>query len=135
MHSDVILNKVAAIERALKRVAEEYRGDPGRLDDLTVQDSVLLNLQRACESAIDLAMHVVAASRLGVPQDARNAFALLKDAGFIDESLMVRLQAMVGFLNIAIREDQQIQLAIVQRILDERLGDFTEFTQAVMAKP
>jgi uncharacterized protein YutE (UPF0331/DUF86 family) len=133
MQSDVILNKVAAIERALKRVAEEYRGDPGRLDDLTVQDAIILNLQRACESSIDLAMHVVAARRLGVPQDTRNAFALLKDGGVLGESLMVRLQAMVGFRNIAIHEYQQIQVSIVQRILDERLGDFIEFTQAVMS--
>ncbi len=134
MPSDVILNKAAAIERALKRVAEEYRGDPGRLDDPTVQDAILLNLQRACESAIDLAMHVVAVERLGVPQDARNAFALLTQGGVIGESLMVRLQAMVGFRNIAVHEYVQLQVPIVRRILDERLGDFTEFTRAIMSR-
>lgn len=134
MQSDVILIKAAAVERALKRVAEEYRGDPGRLDAPTVQDSILLNLQRACESGIDLAMHVVAAERLGVPQDARNAFALLKQGGVISESLMARLQAMVGFRNIAVHEYVQLQLPILRRILDERLGDFTEFTRAVMSR-
>jgi hypothetical protein len=45
---DVILNKAAAIERCLHRVGEVYAGDDRNLrDDLTRQDSIVLNLQRA----------------------------------------------------------------------------------------
>ncbi|MEI7862096.1 MAG: HepT-like ribonuclease domain-containing protein, partial [Planctomycetota bacterium] len=77
MPDDVALNKLAIIERCLRRVAEEYQGQPARLENFTVQDSIVLNVQRACEAAIDMAMHVVAKRRLGVPQDARSAFELL----------------------------------------------------------
>ncbi|MFM7245188.1 MAG: type VII toxin-antitoxin system HepT family RNase toxin [Planctomycetaceae bacterium] len=73
MPDDVSLNKLAIIERCLRRVAEEYRGDPARLENFTIQDSVVLNVQRACEAAIDMAMHVIAVRRLGVPQDAHPA--------------------------------------------------------------
>ena len=45
------------------------------------QDSILLNLQRCCEAAIDLAMHWVRVRRLGLPQESREAFTLLHDAG------------------------------------------------------
>ena len=79
-------------------------------------------------------MHIVAAERLGVPQDGRHAFTLLRDGGVIDDNLTVRLQAMVGFRNIAIHQYQDINVTIVQRILEERLGDFTEFTRAVLSR-
>ena len=71
---DVLLNKAAAIERALRRVREEHAGDDARLLlDQTRQDAIILNLQRACESSIDAAMHLVRIERLGVPQESREA--------------------------------------------------------------
>lgn len=46
MVDDVIVNKVATIERCLARVREEYGGDERNLrDNLTRQDSIILNLQ------------------------------------------------------------------------------------------
>ena len=38
----------------------------------------------------------------------------------------------VGFCNIAIHDYQQLQLPILRRILDERLGDFNEFTACIL---
>src|SRR5690606_5251310 len=77
MADDVVLNKAAIIERCVARVREEYADDPRNLtDNITRQDSIILNLQRACEAAIDLAMHVVRRRRLGVPQETRDAFRL-----------------------------------------------------------
>ena len=47
---DVILNKYAIIDRCLKRVEEEYRGNEYTLStDFTRQDSIILNFQRACQ--------------------------------------------------------------------------------------
>lgn len=36
-----------------------YANDAGSLKDYTKQDSIILNIQRACEASIDLAMHIV----------------------------------------------------------------------------
>ena len=58
MADDVALNKAGIIERCLARVREVHAGDDANLfDDPTRQDSIVLNLQRACEASIDLAMH------------------------------------------------------------------------------
>ena len=63
MADDVVLGKAAIIERCLQRIRDEYAGDARRLfDDITRQDAILLNLQRACQAAIDLAMYAVARS-------------------------------------------------------------------------
>ena len=69
---DVCLNKASIIERALRRVREEYSCDPG-LTDYTHIDAMTLNIERACQAAIDLAMHVVARDRLGMPQTSPGA--------------------------------------------------------------
>ena len=128
MPDDVLLNKVAAIERALRRVGEEYAGrDANLFDNPTKQDAILLNLQRACESAIDLAMHLVRVERLGVPQETRDAFALLAGAGLIDADLAERLQKMVGFRNIAVHAYERLNLHVVRAILTQRLADFERF--------
>ena len=133
MVDDVLLNKVAIIERCLTRLEQEYRGHEDELEtNLMRQDPILLNLQRCCEAAIDLAMHGVRAHRLGLPQESREAFTLLHDAGLIDEMLMRRMQAMVGFCNIAVHNYQKSSLEIVRAILNEKLDDFRQFCSIML---
>ena len=56
---DVALNKAEVIERCVRRVRAVHAGDPRNLtDDITRQDSIILNLQRACEASIDRLQHV-----------------------------------------------------------------------------
>jgi uncharacterized protein YutE (UPF0331/DUF86 family) len=62
---DVLVNKAAIIERCISRVREEYGDDRNRTSDPRRQDSIMLNLQRACEASIDMAMHEVRIHRLG----------------------------------------------------------------------
>ena len=125
MADDIVLNKAELIEHCLRRIDEEYRGRESELEtNPTRQDAILLNLQRACEAAIDLAMHSVRVRRLGIPQDSRDAFALLRKAGVIDAELAGKMQAMVGFRNIAIHQYQELDIAVVRDILEHRLDDF-----------
>ena len=133
MADDVLLNKAAAIERAIGRVREEYRGDDHNLlVDQTRQDAIILNLQRACESSIDAAMHLVRIQRLGIPQETREAFDLLERAHVIDAHLADRLKKMVGFRNVAIHDYQKLNLEIVRRIVVDHLDDFLMFTQVLL---
>ncbi|MDP2319038.1 MAG: DUF86 domain-containing protein [Acidobacteriota bacterium] len=133
MADDVLLNKAAAIERAVARAREEYAGDDANLmRNQTRQDAIILNLQRACESSIDAAMHLVRVHRLGIPQETREAFDLLERAGHLDPSLATRLRKMVGFRNVAVHDYQKLNLDVVRAILVERLDDFLEFTRLLL---
>jgi uncharacterized protein YutE (UPF0331/DUF86 family) len=134
MTDDVLLNKTATVERCVARVREEYAGDPAILrGDLTRQDAIVLNLQRACQACIDLAMHLCRVHDLGTPQDSRSAFALLHDAGHLDASLAGQLQRMVGFRNVAVHDYQKLNLDIVQAIVEHHLEDFLAFAARVVA--
>jgi uncharacterized protein YutE (UPF0331/DUF86 family) len=133
MPDDVILNKAASIERCLARIQEVYGGkDTNLLDNITSQDSVILNLQRACEASIDLAMYMVRKRKLGIPQESRDAFSLLQTGGIIDQDLADRLKRMVGFRNVAVHDYAALNLHIVKTIITERLEDFTAFTKIAL---
>ena len=133
MASDVLLNKVATIERCLARVESEYQGHEDELEsNYTRQDSIILNLQRACEASIDAAMHLVRVNKLGVPQESRDAFDMLAEAGVINAILCERLKAMVGFRNVAVHDYRKLNLEVVRKIIHEHLGDFREFGRTVL---
>jgi len=132
MVDDVLLNKSASIERCLGRIAEEYTGHEGELEtDCTRQDSIVLNLQRVCEAAIDAAMHQVRVKGLGIPQESRDAFRMLEKAGLLSAELSSHMQAVVGFRNVAVHDYQKLNLEIVHAILGERLNDFRQFAKVM----
>lgn len=126
---DIAVNKAATIERCISRIREEYAGNAAHLANLTKQDSIVLNIQRACEACIDLAMHRIRTNRLGIPQDSRNAFDLLVSGGRLGPELAERLKRMVGFRNIAIHDYQALNLTIVRAIVEHHLEDLKEFAK------
>lgn len=133
MADDVILNKAASIERCLHRIEEEYAGnDQNLVENQTKQDAIVLNLQRACETAIDLAMYVVSHRKLGVPQESRDAFTLLQTAGILPADLATRMQKMVGFRNVAVHEYTRLNLDVVRTIITKQLDDFRTFSKAIV---
>lgn len=78
MIDDVLVNKASTIERCVGRAREEYaKGSASFVDDFTRQNAAILNIQRACEAALDMGHHLIRRERLGVPQSARDVFTLL----------------------------------------------------------
>jgi uncharacterized protein YutE (UPF0331/DUF86 family) len=128
---DILLAKVASIRKCLDRIHQVTRGASESLNNQDVQDIFVLNLQRAVQTTIDLAAHVIADEKLGLPANLKENFTLLESAKIIEAPLSARLQAMVGFRNIAVHNYQQLDLVILKSILEHRLGDLDEFLHAV----
>jgi uncharacterized protein YutE (UPF0331/DUF86 family) len=135
MVDDVLINKAAAIERGVKRAREEYRRGPDSFaSDYTRQDAAILNIQRACEAALDMGQHLIRRERLGVPQSARDVFTLVAQGGWIDVTLADALKRMVGFRNIAVHNYQALQLPITVAIIERHLDEFLDYSQALLLK-
>ncbi|MDD2978084.1 DUF86 domain-containing protein [Aquabacterium sp.] len=129
MVDDVLLNKSAIIERCVHRAREEYQAAGANFaTDYTRQDAAILNLQRACEAALDIANHLTRLHKLGIPQSARSAFELLEQGGLIPGSLAEAMKNMVGFRNIAVHDYQSLLLPITERIITQHLDEFLAFT-------
>lgn len=113
MVNDVIYNKMETIERCIFRIREVYDNKFDNLKDYTKQDSIILNIQRACEACIDLSMHIVSLRKLGIPQNSRDAFEVLNKNSLLSDSLTKKLKAMVGFRNIAVHNYQAVNIEIM----------------------
>jgi uncharacterized protein YutE (UPF0331/DUF86 family) len=133
MVDDVLVNKAATIERCVARVRQEYAASVLDFEtNFTSQDAVVLNIQRACQAALDMGQHLVRRERLGVPQSARDVFTLLAQAGWITPNLADVLKRMVGFRNIAVHDYQALQLPIVINIIEVHLNTFLDYSQALL---
>jgi len=130
----VILSKIESIERCLKRIRSKDVAGLFGADDADIQDVIVLNLQRACQMSIDLAMYISAELGYGIPQNSADAFRKLFEHGVISEDLFERMKKMTAFRNIAVHQYQSINYAIVKSIVTQRLDDFYEFNAAIIGK-
>src|SRR6056297_1084112 len=112
---NIILNKAAIIERSLNRILEEYAQNP-ELDNYTHIDALVLNIERACQAAIDAAYHLVAVEHYGMPQTSAEAFELLQQAGVLSPPTSRAMIGMTGFRNVAVHEYQALDMDIVRTI-------------------
>lgn len=134
MADSVILAKAASIERCVRRAREEYEKEPESFaTDVTRQDAAILNIQRACEAALDMGQRLIRRDRLGAPQSARDIFTLLERANRIEPELAERMRKMVGFRNIAVHDYQALLMPIVTAVITRHLDDFLAFNAAILS--
>jgi uncharacterized protein YutE (UPF0331/DUF86 family) len=125
---DIVINKVAVIQRATGRALEEYRKNPA-LSSFTELDALILNLERACQATIDLAMHIISREKWGVPQSSSDTFRILESKLILKQETAKSLSSMVGFRNIAIYEYQKLNTDIIIQIMEKDYHVFSKFCQ------
>ncbi len=133
MADDVVIQKLASIERCLAAVRRYVADDVTRLEDPMVLDAVVLNLHRACEQAIDAACREVSRRGLGVPTDSADAFTILERERILPAPVAERMRRMVGFRNVAVHEYRRLDPAVVRTVVAHRLGDFEALCRALVA--
>lgn len=132
--NEIILNKKISIERCIQQIDTYYALDNGLpfATDYLRQDAIGMNLQRACELTIDIANYLIKSRKLGLPQDSRDSFALLQQAGLITLEQMNGLQAMVGFRNTLVHQYQTLNLQIMVDVIEHRLRELLDFANAAL---
>jgi uncharacterized protein YutE (UPF0331/DUF86 family) len=131
MTSDVLLAKLGSIRRCIERIRTVTRGEPASVREIDVQEIVVLNLQRAVQSALDLAAHLIAERDWGLPDSLKQHFTILEQNGVLSAELGARLRSMTGFRNIAVHNYQALDGAILERIVADHLGDLEDFAASV----
>jgi len=112
---------------------EEYAANP-ELDNFTHIDALILNLERACQAAIDMAQHLVALNHLGMPQNSAESFLLLEKSGIISLSAARSMTGMTGFRNVIIHEYQNLNMDILRTIVETEYKSLIEFCREVGVK-
>ncbi len=128
----VIINKYETIEKCINRINEEYENNAENLEDYRKMDMIVLNLQRACEAVLDLAMYIVTTRKLGLPQNRRQAFELLEKNKIINSQMCIQMKEMIGFRNIAIHDYKELDNSILKDVIENHLAELLEFARIVL---
>lgn len=134
MDALVLAEKLEALRHCAHRIeskraptVEALREDPDR------QDILALNLTRAVQLCVDMALQLLATSEEPAPATMGEAFEGLRRSGIIDADLCAHLKSAVGFRNVAVHSYQKIDWDIVHAITWQHLDDFRRFARAMSA--
>ena len=128
----ILAEKIEALRRCVARIEQRRAATPEALQrDLDRQDIISLNLTRAVQTCVDIAMHLLADTDEPAPTTMGEAFAGLVTQSFISEPLGKRLRAVVGFRNIVVHSYQSIDWTIVHALTYAGVEDFRAFAAAV----
>jgi uncharacterized protein YutE (UPF0331/DUF86 family) len=131
--ADLVSKKLAFVETCVRDL--ETLARPERVGfDVREERFIAHTLQIAIQAALDVASHIVSDERLGEPADNRDLFRRLAAAGWIPAELAPTLVAMVGFRNVVVQGYERVDLEVMRRLVDERLGDLLAYTAAIRAR-
>lgn len=134
MDSLITNDRLDSLRRCVERVRDRT---PANIDtllqDADAQDIVVLNLTRAVQLCVDLAMHMALRGGGSPPESMGAAFDALAEMGVIDSGLAERMRKSVGFRNVAVHNYRGIDWQIVHAVATRHLGDFEAFGSAIIA--
>ncbi|MGB5145683.1 MAG: DUF86 domain-containing protein [Porticoccaceae bacterium] len=114
------------------RIEQRRTATPEELrHDLDRQDIISLNLTRAVQTGVDIAVHLLADTDERAPTTMGEAFEALVAQSLISEPPGKRLRAAVGFRNIVVHRYQAIDWTIVHALTHTGVEDFRAFAAAI----
>lgn len=122
---------IRCIERIESRVPQTKKQF---LADLDAQDVVVLNLTRAIQLCVDIAMHAIANTKANTPQTMSESFTILTTLGKISEDTATKMKKSVGFRNVAVHSYDTLDLALTFEIATTHLGDFKQYIRQILSK-
>jgi uncharacterized protein YutE (UPF0331/DUF86 family) len=101
---------------------------------LDLQDIITVNLERAVQTSVDIASHIIADLEVPAPETMAEAFVILEKNNFISAELSGKMQKAVAFRNIAVHAYQKMNWNIVHKIAKDGINDFVKFARQVTEK-
>ncbi len=96
----------------------------------TAQAAAERHLQVALQTAIDIAVHILAEDTARPPDEYGAAFLALGDLGVFDAELAARLRMAAGMRNVLVHDYLEVDSSLVWQAI-ENLGDLDAFAAAV----
>lgn len=128
--AELLAKKLAEVETHLRELRTEADVDRVR-EDVKEERFVAHTLQLAVQAALDAASHIVSDDRLGEPQTNEELFSLLEEHRWIAPGLATDLRSMARFRNLLVHGYAQIDLAKVEDVVRNHLGDLEAFVESV----
>ncbi len=135
MDKMVVFNKIESLRRCINRIREKTPETAGQLEsDIDLQDIITVNLERAVQTSVDIAAHIIAEIESPAPETMAEAFVILEKNRIITPELSLKMQKAVAFRNIAVHAYQKMNWNIVHKIAKDGINDFVEFARQATGK-
>ena len=132
MDEMLIFRKMESLGRCVDRIRSK-RGftheELLRNDDL--QDILAVNLQRAVQLSVDIALHVLSNLSGTLPDTMGEAFTSLREHGVISESTASALRSSVGLRNVAVHDYVAVNWQIVHDVVERHVEVFAEYMREI----
>ena len=128
---NIVYKHLQILEESIDRIRDMDFTFDMVLGDEDIQDLLDRRMQKAIESAIDIAANIVAGEKLGQAETAGELFLLLGKKNILTKELAEKLAKAVGFRNILVHEYADIDYELAYRDLDSNLLDLEFFAKAV----
>lgn len=132
MDEMLIFRKMESLGRCVDRIRSK-RGFTHEelLGDFDLQDILSVNLQRAVQLSVDIALHVLSDCPGKLPDTMGQAFSALKDHGVISDRTSAALRSSVGLRNVAVHDYVAVNWQIVQDVVERHVEVFVEYMREV----
>lgn len=134
MNKILLKSKLHSIVNCLERIkSKEPITKEKLIQDLDAQDVISINLERAVQQVVDIAVHIISEKNLSLPKTMADSVVALHNLGIIDETSMKNLISAIGFRNLAVHQYDKLDWAIVSDICNHKISVFKDFVRAIDA--
>jgi uncharacterized protein YutE (UPF0331/DUF86 family) len=124
-----LADRVARARAHAKPSAEELAADRDALD------LVSFNLMLAVQCCADIASHLIADEGWPPAETLADAFAPIAEHGVISEKTKIALARAVGFRNVVAHGYAGLDPEMVQRAVNDGVGDLDQFAKEGTVRP
>ncbi len=103
MNLDIINRKLESLRRCVARIHSKMPLTQDNLQtDYDLQDIVSVNLERAVQTCVDIAAHMISETEASPPNTMAESFSRLAALKFLTPQLAERMRKAVGLRNILV---------------------------------
>lgn len=77
-----------------------------------------------CEATLYLGLHYIKIKKLEIPQTSKKIFEVLEKNGVIDKKTSINMGKIIEIKNIAVSDNQNLNMDILQEIVEKKLDEF-----------
>ncbi len=130
---EVIENRIKKLQEYLDKLSQLAKTQKRRfLADFRNTESAKYLLQVSIECCLDIANHIIASAKFRSPNDYADSFRILHEQKIVPDSLIDNLVEMAKFRNRIVHIYWEISDELVYEIIQEKLGDFNLYIQAIL---
>jgi uncharacterized protein YutE (UPF0331/DUF86 family) len=128
---ELVYKQLGDLKEFLQRIEDMDLTFDMILGDEDIQGLLDRRMQKAIESSIDIAAHIVASQNYKQAKSAEDLFLVLGRQTIISQDLAKKMAGAAGLRNIIVHKYSEIDYNLAYSNLEEKLKDLNQFAKQI----